>query len=99
MYYFQLFQVGTVVTQERRASARIMKAFCILNSQDQSAIDEIFCATVLKMHVDWIELAKDPKINMMHFRRAIISATEYMENVLRGMPYNMLELKRMSFSN
>ncbi|CAG9325342.1 unnamed protein product [Blepharisma stoltei] len=99
MYFFQIFSRNTIVMNDRRAPPRVMKAFCALNAQDQSAIDELYVATVIRMHKDWIEISKSKNVTIMDFRRAIDSSTTHMEGILRGMPENMLELKRLSFNS
>mmetsp|Transcript_10210 Transcript_10210/g.10150 ORF Transcript_10210/g.10150 Transcript_10210/m.10150 type:complete len:132 (-) Transcript_10210:35-430(-) len=99
MYFFQIFSRNTIVANDRRAPPRVMKAFCVLNAQDQSAIDELYVATVIRMHRDWIEISKNKNVTIMDFRRAIDSSTTFMEGILRGMPENMLELKRLSFNS
>ena len=99
MCYFQLHKHTAVgIPGGKQLSIRYLQTFCKLNLNNLDTINELYVAGVIKMHDTWTEMNKIKKVNVMQFSAALISAGNFVINLLESSPENVLELKRLAFA-
>lgn len=82
IFYLQLNNAEHMHPDYRLAPARVLKNFCRLNVMHERVIDELYVYMLFRTHEEWAKL-KARNESIMNFKRAIMSASNLLERLLR----------------